>query len=122
MHHVLTATGSTDPVIDADWDEMLIDVGTEEKRAAVLAVMKPWIEGCKNDGYDAVELDNLDSFSRSNELLDENDAVLMMQAFAQVAARAVFPGELCLQCAVQHVVHQRTLARARYARDHRQRA
>jgi hypothetical protein len=77
-----------EPVIDADWDEMLIDVGTDEKRAGVLDVMKPWILGCKNDGYDAVEIDNLDSFSRSNDLLDENDAVLMMQAFAEVAHEA----------------------------------
>jgi hypothetical protein len=80
--------GQGEPVIDADWDEMLIDVGTEEKRAGVLAVMKPWIVGCKNDGYDAVEIDNLDSFTRSNDLLDENDAVLTMQAFAETAHEA----------------------------------
>lgn len=74
-----------DPIIDADWDEMLIDVSTDEKRQGVLAVVRPWIEGCKDAGYDAVEIDNLDSFSRSTGLLDEDDAVLMMRAFADAA-------------------------------------
>ena len=34
------------PVIDADWDEMLIDISTPAKRTAVAAVVGAWIEGC----------------------------------------------------------------------------
>ena len=74
-----------DPIIDADWDEMLIDVGTPEKRARVADIVGGWIDGCADAGFDAIEIDNLDSFTRSGERLDEADAVAMMRAFADAA-------------------------------------
>lgn len=77
--------GAGQPVIDADWDEMLIDVGTAEKRARVAAIVGGWIEGCALAGYDAIEIDNLDSFTRSAGLLDEADAVAAMRLFADAA-------------------------------------
>jgi hypothetical protein len=77
-----------DPVIDADWDEMLIDVGTPEKRARVAEIVGGWIRGCARDGFDAVEIDNLDSFTRSAGLLDEDDAVAQMRLFADAAHAA----------------------------------
>lgn len=76
---------SGDPVIDPDWDEMLIDVGTPEKRARVAAIVGDWIRGCAEDGFDAVEIDNLDSFSRSGGRLTEGDAVAAMRLFADAA-------------------------------------
>ena len=54
-----------DPVIDADWNEMLVDVSTAAKRSAVAGIVADWIDGCATAGYDAIEIDNLDSFSRS---------------------------------------------------------
>jgi hypothetical protein len=77
--------GSGDPVIDADWDEMLIDVSTPEKRAAVAAIVGAWIDGCADAGFDAIEIDNLDSFSRSTGLLTEEDAVATMRLFSDAA-------------------------------------
>lgn len=77
--------GNGAPVIDADWDEMLIDVGTPEKRTAVAAIVGGWISGCKTAGFDAIEIDNLDSFSRSDGLLQEADAVAAMRLFADAA-------------------------------------
>lgn len=74
-----------DPVIDADWDEMLLDVGTPEKRTAIAAIVGGWITGCADAGFDAIEIDNLDSFSRSGERLSEDDAVAMMRLFADAA-------------------------------------
>lgn len=76
---------SGEPVIDPDWDEMLIDVGTPEKRARVAAIVGGWIRGCAADGFDAVEIDNLDSFSRSGGLLREDDAVAAVRLFADTA-------------------------------------
>jgi len=70
------------PVIDADWDEMLIDVGTPARREAVAAIVGGWIDGCAQAGFDAVEIDNLDSFSRSRGLLDADDAVAAMALFS----------------------------------------
>jgi hypothetical protein len=73
------------PVVDPDWDEMLIDVSTPQKRTAVAAIVGGWIAGCASDGFDAIEIDNLDSFSRSGGLLAENDAVAAMRLFADAA-------------------------------------
>lgn len=73
------------PVIDADWDEMLIDISTAAKRTAVATVVGGWIEGCANAGFDALEIDNLDTFSRSVGRLTKANAVAMMRLFADVA-------------------------------------
>ena len=77
--------GGGNPVIDVDWDEMLIDVGTPEKRTRVAAIVGGWIDGCAAAGFDAIEIDNLDSFTRSTGLLDEEDAVAAMRLFADAA-------------------------------------
>jgi len=74
-----------DPVIDPDWNEMFIDVGTPQKRDAVAAIVGGWIDGCVTDGFDAIEIDNLDSYSRSGGLLIEADAVAAMRSFAEIA-------------------------------------
>jgi hypothetical protein len=74
-----------DPVIDEDWDEPLIDVGTPAKRAAVAAIVGAWIDGCADAGFDAVEIDNLDSYARSDGRLDADDAVAAMRLFADGA-------------------------------------
>ncbi len=72
------------PIIDTEWNEMLIDISTPEKRAAVLAVERPWLTGCHTAGFDAIEIDNLDSYARSTGLLTEDEAVLMLHAIADV--------------------------------------
>lgn len=77
--------GAGDPVIDPDWDEMLIDVGTPAKRGEVGDIVGGWIAGCVADGFDAVEIDNLDTFTRSGGRLDEEDAVAAMRLFADAA-------------------------------------
>ena len=74
-----------DPIIDADWNEMLIDVSTAAKRAEVLAIVNGWIEGCALAGYDAVEIDNLDSYTRSQNRLSEANAVAAMRSFSVAA-------------------------------------
>ena len=74
--------GQGAPVIDTVWNEMLIDTSTSTKRAAVLAVEAPWLTGCKQAGFDAVEIDNLDSYARSQNLLTQDDNVAMLGAIA----------------------------------------
>jgi hypothetical protein len=62
-------------VIDKDWDEILLDFSTEAKRAALTTVVGDWINGCASKGFQAVEPDNLDSWTRSKGLLTEPEAV-----------------------------------------------
>lgn len=77
--------GAGQPVIDPDWNEMLLDVGTPAKRTAIAAIVGGWIDGCKQAGFDAIEIDNLDSFTRSGGRLREDDAVAAMRLFADAA-------------------------------------
>jgi hypothetical protein len=77
-----------DPVIDADWDEMLLDVSTPAKREALAAIIGGFIEGCADAGFDAVEIDNLDSYSRSGGRLTEDNAVAAMALFSSAAHQA----------------------------------
>jgi hypothetical protein len=62
-------------VVDGQWDEILLDVTTDAKRQAVAGVVNGWIDGCAAKGFKAIEPDNLDSFSRSQNLIDEQDAI-----------------------------------------------
>jgi len=74
-----------DPVIDEDWNEMLLDISTREKRTALAQIVGGWVAQCKADGFDAAEIDNLDSYARSQGLLIEDDAVAFMQLLSAVA-------------------------------------
>jgi hypothetical protein len=74
-----------DPVVDADWDEMLLDTSTAEKRDALAEIVGGWIAGCKTDGFDAVEIDNLDSYSRSQSLLTQDNNVAFVRLLADAA-------------------------------------
>lgn len=70
------------PIVDPEWpDELALDVSTAERRAGVLAVVGPWIDECAASGFDAVEIDNLDSYTRFDGL-DEDDAVALAAAYA----------------------------------------
>jgi hypothetical protein len=74
------------PLIDPGWpDEYLYDTSTDAKRAGLAAVVKPWIDGCKSSGFDAVEIDNLDSFTRSGDALTVDDNIAMATMFAKQA-------------------------------------
>jgi hypothetical protein len=53
------------PVIDAEWDEVVLDVSTAGKRQRIMEIEKPWIDGCGASGFQAIEPDNLDSYRRS---------------------------------------------------------
>lgn len=76
------------PVIDPDWDELLLDVSTADKRARIAEVVGGWIDGCKEAGFQAVEIDNLDTYSRSDGRIGQDDAVAQMALFAARAHAA----------------------------------
>jgi hypothetical protein len=63
-----------DVVIDEDWNEPLLDIGSPAKRERVAERVNGWIDGCADKGFDAVEPDNYDSYTRSRHLLTASDA------------------------------------------------
>jgi hypothetical protein len=85
-------TGSGDPVIDPEWpDEMLLDITTTAKRGEVAGIVGTWIDGCAADGFDAVEIDNLDSYTRSGGRIDQGTAVSAIGLLADRAHAAGLP-------------------------------
>lgn len=71
------------PVADPAWpDEMLLDTSTAQRRTAIAEVLTPVLHRCASAGFDAVELDNLDSWTRS-------DGRLTMDGAIDLAARLV---------------------------------
>jgi hypothetical protein len=61
-------------VVDEDWHETLLDIGTPAKRTRIAAKIDAWIDGCATKGFDAIEPDNYDSYQRSHGLLTRADA------------------------------------------------
>ncbi|WP_348787682.1 endo alpha-1,4 polygalactosaminidase [Leifsonia sp. NPDC080035] len=81
---VLRAGGK--PLADPGWpDEYLFDTSTRAKRAAIAATVGEWIEGCARDGFDAVEIDNLDSYTRSHDALTVDDNLALAADYARIA-------------------------------------
>lgn len=59
---------------DPNWPgEILLDTSTGAKRAALTAIVNGWIDQCARDGYQAIEADNLDTYSRSASALSIAD-------------------------------------------------
>ncbi|MFE9643009.1 endo alpha-1,4 polygalactosaminidase [Streptomyces sp. NPDC006365] len=79
-------------VMDGDWDEALLDISTPAKRERIAARINQWVDDCAAKGYDAVEPDNYDSYTRSRGLLTADDAmsfVKLLSAHAHARGLAV---------------------------------
>ncbi|HEX7827381.1 MAG TPA: endo alpha-1,4 polygalactosaminidase [Mycobacterium sp.] len=86
LHPDLVVQVDGKPLSDPGWpDEYLYDTSTDAKRAGLAAVVKPWIDGCRSAGFDAVEIDNLDSYTRSEDALTVDDNIAMATIFAKQA-------------------------------------
>ncbi|WP_235029137.1 endo alpha-1,4 polygalactosaminidase [Streptomyces sp. 3213.3] len=71
-------------VMDKDWGEAMLDIGTPAKRARIAEKVDDWIDACADKGFDAVEPDNYDSYTRApHGLLNAADA----EAFQTLLAR-----------------------------------
>jgi hypothetical protein len=82
---LLLRDGDGDPVIDPGWpDEMILDISTSENRIAIAEIFGKTIAGCASDGFEAVEFDNLDSWSRTDGSLTEQDSLEMAAALVNV--------------------------------------
>ncbi|GAA3635035.1 endo alpha-1,4 polygalactosaminidase [Kineosporia mesophila] len=73
-------------LVDPDWpDEYLMDISTAAKRDALMAIVGPWIDGCATSKFQAVEPDNIDSYTRSNGVLTQTNAISWATALASRA-------------------------------------
>jgi hypothetical protein len=73
-------------VRDPGWpDEVLLDIRTPARRAAVARVNRAWFDRCHRRGFQAVEPDNLDSWTRSKGLLRKRHAVSLARRLVREA-------------------------------------
>jgi hypothetical protein len=78
-----------DPLIDENWpDELILDASTPEKRQRIAAELARTLDRCVSAGFDAIEIDNLDSYTRSDGLLSQDDAVALATLYAEHAHAA----------------------------------
>lgn len=76
-------------VHDPGWpDEVLLDLSTAPRRARLARIVGRWFDGCARAGFDAVEPDNLDSWTRSRGLLRRADTVAYARLLVARAHRA----------------------------------
>lgn len=76
-------------VIDEQWQEPLLDIA---KPNQLMMVVGGWIDGCARSGYQAVEADNLDSYTRSDGELTRDQAL----AFGRLLAIRAHHDQLAL--------------------------
>ncbi|WP_326668833.1 endo alpha-1,4 polygalactosaminidase [Streptomyces canus] len=69
-------------VHDTDWDEAVLDIRTAAKRERIAARLDVWIDACAAKGYEAVEPDNYDSFTRFPSYLKAAQAEALMKLLA----------------------------------------
>lgn len=73
-------------VIDPDWpDEVLLDTSSRESRERILTTVAPWIVACAEAGFEAVEFDNLDTYTRSDGALSRDDNLALATAYVDTA-------------------------------------
>jgi hypothetical protein len=73
------------PVRDSEWGESLLDTSTATKRARLAGIVDRWVAGCAKAGYDAVEYDNLDSWTRSGKRLMRKHNVAYARLLTELA-------------------------------------
>lgn len=81
---LLTDSGG-DPVTDPDWpDEYVLDPSTAAQQEGILELLEPVIVGCAEAGFEAVEIDNLDTWTRF-DAIDEHGARSLAARYVEIA-------------------------------------
>lgn len=78
-----------EPIIDENWPgELLFDISSATNREELHSLLAPTILTCADTGFDAVELDNLDSWTRSIGALTAADALAFAALLTETAHTA----------------------------------
>ncbi|WP_327293654.1 endo alpha-1,4 polygalactosaminidase [Streptomyces sp. NBC_01197] len=82
---LLLRKANGDVVYDTNWGEALLDLRTADKRRRVAEKVDSWIDGCADKGFQAIEPDNYDSYTRSSKLLSAANAEAYITLLSQHA-------------------------------------
>ncbi|KAF9255510.1 glycoside hydrolase family 114 protein [Marasmius fiardii PR-910] len=84
--HLLLRNSSGGYFIDPEWpDEIMLDTSTDENRQQIAMIINGWVSDCKQKGFNAIEADNLDTFSRSKELLTADNNLALAKLLTAYA-------------------------------------
>ncbi|MFD4633910.1 endo alpha-1,4 polygalactosaminidase [Streptomyces sp. NPDC058284] len=81
-----------DVVYDGTWGEAVLDIRTADKRKRIAAKVDKWIDGCATNGFQAVEPDNYDTYTRFPAYLKASHAkafVSLLSARAHAKGLAI---------------------------------
>lgn len=84
---LLLRDGAGDIVYDEEWGEALLDLRTPDKRQRIADKVNGWTDQCAVKGFQAVEPDNYDSYTRSQDLLTAAHAQTFIRLLAAHAHR-----------------------------------
>ncbi|MFE0106700.1 endo alpha-1,4 polygalactosaminidase [Streptomyces sp. NPDC059009] len=82
---LLLRDGNGDVVYDGDWGEAVLDIRTADKRQRIAAKVGAWINSCADKGFQAVEPDNYDTFTRFSSYLTAGQAKAYISLLADRA-------------------------------------
>ncbi|MBK1785959.1 endo alpha-1,4 polygalactosaminidase [Prauserella sp. ASG 168] len=75
-----------EPVTDPAWpDELILDTSTPAKRERLAEFAGEVVARCADSGFQAIEVDNLDSYTRSAGALDVEDNLALAAELARIA-------------------------------------
>ncbi len=78
--------GDGERLVDPNWpDENIIDISSAATRAGAADRINGRTDACASAGFNAVEFDNLDSYTRSNGALSLDDAIAFASLLVQHA-------------------------------------
>jgi hypothetical protein len=73
-------------IVDPNWpDEFILDTSAPEKRERISRMIGVAIDACADKGFAAVEIDNLDTYSRSDSRLSIDDNLALAALFSERA-------------------------------------
>jgi hypothetical protein len=84
-HPDLILRSGGNPVRDPQTNEMFLDISLAEKRTAISSIIGNRLVECAQNSYQAIEIGNLDSYTRSQGLLLEQQAVYLMKMYTDAA-------------------------------------
>jgi hypothetical protein len=76
------------PVKDTQWNELILDIRTPAKRQELGQIVGGWMQGCHTSGFQGVDLDNLDTYSRSGGLITKDQAVAYARVLSDIGHAA----------------------------------
>ncbi len=72
-------------MVDPAWGEWLLDTRSASRRARLARIVGAWTGGCARSGFDAMEFDNLDSYTRSHRVLTRSQAITYARLLVRIA-------------------------------------